>query len=417
MLSRGQPLCKAWSPDKFRAKFEFRFYKSISVGPDGRSTSSLTNDSIPGRMSEIVAEELQSLLAWNPPVLSLYRPDSPRKQKAHDPRVIRSLFYDGHIAELLWCMRVVHVPDLHQRIADVVDQKLRTLKDQTLVPQPDVDICKADREDTIARHSTLVVDESALADYYHMFAEFFLPVASALVLQPTVMENLLSWVCMDMRGPLGSYGHGAHLDLKSFASTTGGLQNLMNEHTSTSELMQALQELGRQGTSLATWEFTRMTTQSIDAMLGVLLLSTSQCTQPLRWKTSSSLALSDLTDSYPHPNTYQGHDASEIADLIGDQLEVESVDSSNADPRVRLDESLRRNGSSIDAVSQDIYSAEVADSDEDVVRLWQEARERGDFDWEPPGENYEPSNMLLQQVSPSVAPDSFHNLIQRSLLR
>lgn len=140
-------------------------------------------------------------------------------------------------------------------------------------------------------------------------------------------------------------------------------------------------------------------------MLGVVVLATTQGVHPFQWKSGSTLPLSDLVDRYPHPQASQGRDASVIETLVQDLPAKELGDKFNSErsPLERLNESLHRSGSSIDDVSQDVYLTTLVNPDieetlEYAIKLWSEARERGDIMWGPPGEGHEPSIQLIQKV-------------------
>lgn len=350
-------------------------------------------------MSDEVTEELHSLFEWNPPALQISHDFEPVDNAGIEALASRSVFYDRHIAGSLRCSRVLHIPDLHKRVSQIPDEKLHILGGN-IQEQPDMLISKGRRDAQEEEWAEPIKHRLALKMYYHTVVGMYcLAAASALALQPEIMLSRLRWTLQSQSDDLASYA------ASLCARHNRGALNDHPELKIDSPLLKEITQLGLAYTALATWEFADMTIDGTDSMLGVVVLATSKSDQSFPWKSGSNLPLSDLIAKYPHPKPSHGHDASVVEALVRDLPTKGPVDESNSElsPLERLDESLRRSGSSIDDVSHDVYlttlvNPEIEETLEYAIELWSEARERGDVMWGPPGEGHEPSIKLIQKV-------------------
>ena len=136
-----------------------------------------------------IFQELESLFAWNPLLFSLAtkKMGGSFSTNTRDPA-----WYDMHLAPDRICTRLVHVKDLHKRIAAVVDDKLRKIREDgiTLEPLTVMDFPRKAVRDMKSRHSKEAMkEEKCLQQYYCAYtAEFCLPIASTLTLAPSRLD-------------------------------------------------------------------------------------------------------------------------------------------------------------------------------------------------------------------------------------
>src|ERR1700685_2132276 len=80
-----------------------------------------------------IMEELESLFSWNPPPYSLATKEmgGSLSTSTRDPT-----WYDLHLAPDRICKRIVHVKDLHKKIARIVDDKLQEVQQRGITLEP-----------------------------------------------------------------------------------------------------------------------------------------------------------------------------------------------------------------------------------------------------------------------------------------
>ena len=86
--------------------------------------------SMTNRMDQsLIMQELEALFAWNPCLASLASKamGGSLSTSTRDP-----LWYDLHLAPDRICRRLVHVKDLHKKVAAVVDEKLQEIRESKI---------------------------------------------------------------------------------------------------------------------------------------------------------------------------------------------------------------------------------------------------------------------------------------------
>jgi hypothetical protein len=113
-----------------------------------------------------IVEELESLFAWNPLLFSLATKEKGGSLSTHtrDPA-----WYDMHLAPDRICKRLVHVKDLHRKIAAVVDDKLCQVRNDGINFEPPTVVnfvSKEARDARLMRSELPTKDEECLREYY-----------------------------------------------------------------------------------------------------------------------------------------------------------------------------------------------------------------------------------------------------------
>ncbi|KII83383.1 hypothetical protein PLICRDRAFT_451808 [Plicaturopsis crispa FD-325 SS-3] len=143
-----------------------------------------------------IYEELETVFNWNPQNL-----DIAEKRVDNSPgRGTRDLcFYAKHIAPHLTLKRVVHVRDLHKKMAHALDEKMAALREQGVsLTSPDseegVYTRKGRREYSIRAGRYEMRNEIDVAQfYYRSTACYCLPIASTLAFHPDIWSSILRW--------------------------------------------------------------------------------------------------------------------------------------------------------------------------------------------------------------------------------
>lgn len=148
--------------------------------------------------------ELHSLFKWTPPALQISHAFEPIDNDGIHTLASRGVFYDKHIASSLRCSRIVQVPDLHKRAAEVTDEKLQALGGK-IQKQPDMLISKG-RRDAQEEWVEPIKNRLSLKMYYlDVVGRYCLAAASALTLQPEIMLNRLRWTLQSQSNDSASY--------------------------------------------------------------------------------------------------------------------------------------------------------------------------------------------------------------------
>jgi hypothetical protein len=135
--------------------------------------------------------ELEALLRWNPPTLSL-AVDASKSKHFRAPS-----FYDKHLVDSLILKEVVFLPSLHHDIAGVVDITLSLIRDKGIqLPQTqsiDTFPVTQQREENDYYENQPMKNEMSVAHFYlKTTAQYCMPVASTLALHPSAPRWLRS---------------------------------------------------------------------------------------------------------------------------------------------------------------------------------------------------------------------------------
>jgi hypothetical protein len=300
--------------------------------------------------------ELEALFEWHPPPLKLaeVHMGGSRSKSSRPPS-----FYDKHIAPHLICKELVHVPNLHKKIASVVDQKLEALYDpygQLMLPAPaPTDLYPTGLRDARSREmDDGIKDEKGVVEFYlRTTGEFCVRVASTIALHPSQWTTVLTW--------------SASTSQRSHAICDGSLQvrsyDPWMEGLMTTELLEALMEIRERYRDLATWEMKSLTVGNGDVMLKIMEMVASG--EEFSWSTCAGDECGERKGRNKHRmhNPRRGEDAPETlefftapwteSDPTDAFIAVGSHDSQSAQPmNEHIDDilncALRRAGSSLD---------------------------------------------------------------------
>ena len=154
-----------------------------------------------------IAAALESIFAWNPPLLRLdresrsnrrYESESEGYGNSDVEAYLQNTFYNMHLAPHLTCKRLVHVKYLHKKIASVVDGKLSKLRERGVTLPPPVPGSgferKAERETVVGRTEWTYRDELGVREFYlSITSRYCVYIASTLALHPRDWDSALHW--------------------------------------------------------------------------------------------------------------------------------------------------------------------------------------------------------------------------------
>jgi hypothetical protein len=144
---------------------------------------------------EDIIQDLEHLFAWSPPAHIFVSPHETDKY-ADDNSSREPAFYDMHLAPNRICKRVVHVRNLHKKVAHVVEERLRAIRNRAISFQPPTApgfVSKGRRDaklDPVTAGSPMVNRKSIEEYYLTITSEFCAPVASSLGRCLLVMRDL-----------------------------------------------------------------------------------------------------------------------------------------------------------------------------------------------------------------------------------
>lgn len=298
-----------------------------------------------------IMEELESLFAWNPLQFQLATKEMGGSLSTYtrDPA-----WYDMHLAPDRICKRLVHVKDLHKKIAAVVDDKLCKIRNDgiTLEPPTVINFVRKEIRDVrLKRTNQPTKNEECLREYYKACtAEFCIPVASALALHPTTWASHIRW----SSSPIA----------KGNAICDGSLQVLTmlnynkrqicrtRKHVGPdyidpslwNELMEVREKYG----DLATWEMKNLSVGDVRTMLGIVAMA-GGVAEPFSWKTCNDPHHPEGKKKHFAPPTIQLLDDPSTMSKFGlDDPQLISTSLQQSDLNVYSDMSLRRGGSSLE---------------------------------------------------------------------
>lgn len=359
-----------------------------------------------------ILEELEHLFAWSP-LAHIFVPPHEADKDVYDNSSRETVFYDLHLASDRICKRVVHVKNLHNKIAHIVDIKLQEIRDRAIHFQPSTApgfVSKA-RRDAHLRPVTVgsaIANRQSILEYYlSRTFEFCAPIASSIALHPKYWSTLIRWSWIPRHDRLGGRAPSMHL-----VPMDNVEEDYVPEHF-TLEMFKRLEKIRAESNDLATWEIRGLTIEDTDAMLGIISIASASGEGQFRWKTCSGIPCAPLDDSIPKMTSRsQMHDSPEILSLIEEPcIDLEPVTDEGVlgmldNPTSILNDSLKRGGSSIQYVRQDIYRKQlVSDPDwesetesEMAERAVSRAREAEEMEWTPPVTGHIPSRELIQMV-------------------
>jgi hypothetical protein len=358
-------------------------------------------------MSTDILEELRDLFEWNTPVLQYA---VGRGKSEHDLRKARQVaFYDMHLAPSRTCKRVVHVPHLHKKIAQIADVKMQKIDEDKIPLQPPSTPGFSNavlREMAVKRKCNPLTHQRSVADYYGIVTSAcLLPVASAFVFHPKFWRSIITWSGQPRCTALGTYGASLHTIQMDKGKAYFGPEVM------DAEVLEKLEEMDARQEDLATWEILSLSVEDTDAMLGVLTTVAMSNDGEFNWTTSSGSPCALEDENLPKMlSQKRAADAPEALVLVESAWNAPGSSKATPDtlgsPVDILDASLRRGGSSFEAVRDDISIKEAAvvsfletagsDTESEVAGSRGDPRE--DMPWTPPGESHAISHKLIQRV-------------------
>jgi hypothetical protein len=359
-----------------------------------------------------IFEELEHLFARSPLAHTFVSPHEADKY-ADDNSSREATFYDRHLAAHRICKKIVHVNHLHRKVARIVDEKLREIQDRRISFQPPTApgfTSKARRDaklDPVTVGSPMVNRQSVAQYYSMMTSDFCVHVASSIALHPKRWSTIIKWSRIPDHEVLG--GCAPSLQLIPMEKVK---ERFVPEYLAL-ETFEQLKKIRTRSNDLATWEIKGLTVEDTDAMLGVLTMALSLEEGEFRWKLCSGIPCVPADSNIPKVlRTAQTCDAPEIISLVEDPwidmepFAEEGSSSISDSPSSILNYSLRRGGSSIECVREDIYLKvsepyiewESETEADRVARAASKARAIEDMSWTPPGANHAASHELIQKV-------------------
>jgi hypothetical protein len=315
-------------------------------------------------MSDIGAE-LESIFAWNPPVLHLdrgrsnrrYRSESEGYGSADVEAYLQTTFYNTHLAPHLICQRLVHIKYLHKKIAVVVDEKLRHIRDQGIVlppPDPRSFELRVGRDNVVNRTQKSYRDELGVQDFYlSITSRYCVYIASTLALHPGSWNSVLKWSGIPQIAENNLFGGSLRVMLPSESglgqkpkdSTAKNVRDFMDD-----ERWKQLMEIRKKYPDLATWEIRSLSSSDVDNMLGVMTMAVASSEEgAFKWRfASGSPCVPD--DRRSKTRADPGLDAPETLTLVETPWEVSEDTTSEKVPQTpneTVDAALRRGGSSL----------------------------------------------------------------------
>lgn len=293
-------------------------------------------------------DQLYSLFEWHPPPLQLapIRMGGSRSKSSRPPG-----FYDKHLAPDLICKELVHIPNLHKKVASVVDQKLDALRGpdgRIALPSITSDILtsKELRDEQVEELEHRMKDEKAVVEFYaKTTAAYCVRVASTIALHPSKWKSVLNW--------------SASTSQRSKAICDGSLQvrsyqPYMDELLDVDRLKE-LMEVGERYKDLATWEMKSLSVGNVGVMLEVMNMVAAGGLFP--WSTCNGTCVSDKkARKHRSERAIRGIDARETLNFFTAPGNDPELGNGTYNPQSLypstindiLDRALRRGGSSLE---------------------------------------------------------------------
>jgi hypothetical protein len=302
-----------------------------------------------------ILEDLEDLFSWNPPPfrLATVAMGGSISTSTREPS-----WYDKHLAPNRICKKIVHVKDLHRKIAAIVDEKLQTIHNRGIVLAPPTSRGYTDKEDRrlkITSTGNPAQNELSIQAYYHnVTSQFCVYVASTLALHPHIWRSVIEWYPVPIaQGDAVSDG-----SLKLLFS----LNNLKRDRDQTiknsgphyvdADLWQELMEVSNKYGDMAIWEMKSVSVGDGRLMLGIMALATGK--EQFEWLVcKGGEDHTSKRKGHHAPPTQQLEDDPETMSKFGlDDLILNSNANSDLSVNVILDEALRRGGSSLEHVEE-----------------------------------------------------------------
>lgn len=241
--------------------------------------------------------------------------------------------------------------NLHNNIAAVVDEKLRSYNnDVTLPPQSGI-VTKALRDSEVEETEDVMKDEMSVVEFYSKTTtRYCVRIASTIALHPATWSSLLSWSAIPCLG--GRDIPGGSLQVLSLrtrgSSDEGGNSNSRRDFVE-AQTWSRLMEAKDKYEDLATWRMVTPSTEDTSIMLGVMFMA---YTGEFQWTlcVPSTTSFPSAYECPKLPSPQRALDSPEIRSLVGglSSLDLESMKDVVADQI--LDDALRRGGSSFQSV-------------------------------------------------------------------
>jgi hypothetical protein len=152
---------------------------------------------------DIVLEELESLLSWNPPLLFQIYPEG----KKPSTSTCQPSFFDQHLSTQLVLKRVTRLPSLVQDVAMTVAGAIAAASGNRVELLSLRDFYTTDqRKRAEMQAGTFMANELAVAEFYRVTSgTFFPPVASTLVLHPKASSGWSSVIAWNLASTTSGY--------------------------------------------------------------------------------------------------------------------------------------------------------------------------------------------------------------------
>lgn len=298
-----------------------------------------------------ILEDLEDLFSWNPP---LFRLATKQMGGSFSTSTREPGWYDKHLAPDRICKKVVHVKDLHRKVAAIVDEKLQSILERKITLGPITAISymdKAARTRQMRRTGNPAQNELSIQVYYlTVTAAFCVCVASTLALHPHTWETVIEWSPV----PIAQGDAVCDGSLKPLfcLSTVKRQRDQTTKHTGPhfvdAELWQELMEVCNKYGDMAIWEMKSLSVGDGSFMLGILALATGK--EQFQWQVCEG-----GTD---HKFKMKGHHPPPTTQLEDDPEVLSKFGLNDLDPNTTsdltindvLDQALCRGGSSLELV-------------------------------------------------------------------
>jgi hypothetical protein len=301
-----------------------------------------------------IMEDLEDLFAWNPQPFRLATKEmgGSFSTTTRDPS-----WYDMHLAPDRICRKIVHAKDLHRKVAAVVDEKLRVIRERGISLDPPSArgyTDKIDRQLMLRRTSNPAQNELSIQSYYSkLTSEFCVYVASTLALHPHIWRAVVEWsptpfaqvdaVCDGSLRLLYLYGG-------SKRQADGTMKHSGPDFVDPN-LWQELLEISEKYGDMATWEMKSVSVGDGSLMLGVMALATGK--ESFEWLVCMGGEDHRFKSGHYAPCTTQLMDDPDTMSRFAlEDAQLTSQAYSDASLDEILDDALRRGGSSLEKVQE-----------------------------------------------------------------
>jgi hypothetical protein len=298
-----------------------------------------------------ILEDLEDLFSWCP---SPFRLATEARGGSLSTYTREPAWYDKHLAPDRICKKIVHVKDLHRKVAAVVDEKLQDIRSRGIVLDPPTARGYVDKEDRrlmLLMTGNPAQNELSIQSYYDkVTSNFCIRVASTLALHPQIWRSVVEWTPVPItQGDAVCDGSLKLLFcLDSVKRERDQTVKHNGPHFVDEHLWHELMEVSEKYGDMAIWEMKSVSVGDGSLMLGIMALATGK--EQFKW-----LVCKGGDD---HTSKRKGHYAPPTRQLQDDP-ETRSkfgLDDSNTDSDltvdVILDQALVRGGSSLERVKE-----------------------------------------------------------------